>query len=192
MIVAGGITSFDPSTLASSVEVLNIKEDGLFSRSNWSVVKQLPYGMCNSVAFIIDDHDSCKLFISGCTGEFMNSSIATTSLPQLLQSSNDTNSGQVWNKLPDLPYISWSINHYQSHLIAFNGIGLVEHPGEEGPVGQLVPLIHLYNPNTRCWDCVGSIDYPYNLGISVHIRENKILFIGGSTGTHRKVRKKIR
>ena len=70
---------------------------------------------------------------------------------------------------------------HQGHLIAFSAISLVEHPAEEKAVHQFVAL---YNPNTRCWDCVGSIDYPYNLGISVHIRENKILFIRGSTSTH--------
>ena len=182
VIVAGGVTSYDPFTSTSSVEVLNIKEGGLFSRSNWSVVKQLPYEMYLPVALIIDD----KLFIAvGIEYKTKTSrGIVTASLPQLLQSSNNTSSGQVWNKLPDMPYISWSINHYHGHLIVFNGVGLVEHPGEEEPVHQFVPLIHLYNPNTRCWDCVGSIDYPYNLGRSVHIRENKILFIGGSTGTH--------
>ena len=188
VIVVGGVTSFDPFTLTSSVEVLNIKEDGwLFSRSYWSVVKQLPYNVSSIVPLFIDD----QLYITGGlnNSRIVSCGIATTSLPQLLQSSNNTNSGQVWNKLPDVPYYSASINHYQGYLIAFNGISLVEHPGEEEPVHQLFPLIHLYNPNTRCWDCVGSIDYPYNLGRSVHIRENKILFIGGSTGTH-KARKK--
>jgi len=183
VIVAGGITSYDPLTITSSVEVLHIREGkSYFSRSYWSVVKQLPYGMSNSVPLIIDD----KLYIAGGNNTVdLTCSMLTASLPQLLQSSNNTSSGKVWNKLPDMPYSSWSINHYQGHLIAFNGITPVEHQGKEKPVYQLVPLIHLYNPYTRCWDCVGSIDYPYNLGRSVHIRENKFLFVGGSTGTHR-------
>ena len=177
VIVAGGVTSFNPFTLTTSVEVLNIKDNGSFSRSNWSVVKQLPYGIAIPIALIIDD----KLYIAAGDDGTISCGIATISLQQLLQS---TNSGQVWNKLPDIPYHSVSINHYQGHLIAFNGLSPVEHPGEEKPAYELVPLIHLYNPNTRCWDCVGSIDYPYNLGKSVHIRENKIMFVGGSTGTH--------
>ena len=49
---------------------------------------------------------------------------------------------------------------------------------------KLVPLIHIYNPDTKTWDCVGDIPIGYYLGMSVHIRENKILFIGGITGTH--------
>ena len=183
VIVAGGIASADPYTLTSSVEVLHIKEGGLFFRSYWSAVKQLPYEMGNLVASVIDD----KLLIAGGTDDNGKPScgIMTASLPQLLQSSNNTSSGQVWKKLPDMPCISQSISHYQGHLIAFSGISPIEHPDKAEPVYQLVPQIHLYNPNTRCWDCVGSIDYPYNLGRSVHIRENKIFFIGGTTGTHR-------
>jgi len=183
VIVAGGITSYGPFTLTSLVEVLCVKEEGWFSRSYWSIVKQLPHGIHGSVPLIIDDN----LYIAGGSDIVevtRTRNIVTASLPQLLQSSNKTSSGQVWNKLPDIPYISQSINHYQGHLIAFNGISPVEYLGEDKPVGQLVPLVHLYNSNTRCWDCVDSIDYPYNLGRSVQIRENKILFVGGSTGTH--------
>ena len=185
VIVAGGDTSGDPYTLTSSVEVLNIKEGGLFFRSYWSVVKQLPYEIATPVALIIND----KLYIAAGDDETLSHGIATASLPQLLQSSNNTNSGRVWNKLPDLPYHSISINYYQGHLIVFNGLSLVLHPGEEKPAYQLVPLIHMYNPNTRCWDCVGSIDHPYNLGRSVYIKENKILFVGGSIGTHDLIKK---
>ena len=62
---------------------------------------------------------------------------------------------------------------------------MVERPDEDEPVWELVPLIHIYNPDTKtcmglCWR------YPYRiyLCMSVHIRENKILFIGGLTGIH--------
>ena len=191
VIVAGGVTSYNPFTTTSSVEILHFTESGVFSvpTYQWSEVKQLPYKIAVPVAIVIDDN----LYIAGGAEDAVYSScgVTTTSLPQLLQSNNNTSSYQVWNKLPDLPYCSASINHYKGCLIAFNGIGLVEHPatGAEEPVYQLVPLIHLYNPNTRCWDCVGSISYPYNLGRSVYIRKNKILFVGGTTGTH-KVSKK--
>ena len=52
------------------------------------------------------------------------------------------------------------------------------------PGYQSVPLIHIYNPYTNTWDYVGEIPYEYLLGRSVHIRDNKILFIGGLTGTY--------
>ena len=191
VIVAGGIVSFHPLNFTSSVEVLHIREGGLFSRTYWSTHEtiKLPYGVAGSIALIIDD----KLYIAGGTGDAENQGfdpsrgVITASLPQLLQSGNNTNSGQVWNKLPVMPCVSHSINHYQGCLIAFSGITRqVEHPS---PVYKFVPLVHLYNPSTKCWDCVGDSDYPYNLGRSVHIGENKILFIGGSTGTHDLMRK---
>ena len=103
--------------------------------------------------------------------------IVTASLPELLQSSNNTSSSQVWSKLPDMPYSSCSINHYQGHLITFTGGHLVEIPDEDKPVSELVPLIHIYNPDTKTWDCVGDIPIGY---YSAQIR--KILFIVGVTG----------
>ena len=41
MIVAGGATCWDPFTLTRAVEVLHIREHGLFTKSYWSVVEQL-------------------------------------------------------------------------------------------------------------------------------------------------------
>ena len=111
--------------------------------------------------------------------------VVTASLPELLQSSNNnTSSSQVWNKLPDMPYSSQSINHYQGHLITFTGECIIERLDKDEPACELVPLIHIYNPDTKTWDCVGDIPIGYYLGMSVHIRKNKILFIGGLTGTH--------
>ena len=111
--------------------------------------------------------------------------VVTASLPELLQNSNNnTSSSQVWSKIPDMLYSSLSINHYQGHLITFTGGVEVERPDEDKPVMELVPLIHIYNPDTNTWDCIGDIPTGYYLGVSVYIRENKILFIGGATGTH--------
>ena len=41
----------------------------------------------------------------------------------------------------------------------------------------------LYNPSTMSWEYVAEDFHNYRLGISVLIGENKILFIGGLTGT---------
>ena len=182
VIVAGGITCLDPFTMTRAVEVLHINDNNLHD-SYWSVVEQLPHVVFDAIPLIVDD----KLYITvgydkAC---FSTCNVVTASLPELLQSSNNnTSSSQVWSKLPDMPYSSHSINHYQGHLITFTEGRKVEQPDEDKPVFELVPLIHIYNPDTKTWDCVGDIPIGYLLGMSVHIRENKILFIGGLTGTH--------
>ena len=82
-----------------------------------------------------------------------------------------------------MPYASLSINHCQGRLITFSGGHPVEQPDIDKPAFQSVPLIHTHNPYVNTWDCVGEIPYEYLLGISVHIRDNKIFFMGGLTGT---------
>ena len=182
VIVAGGVTCVDPYTITRSVEVLHI--DNNLHDSYWSVVAQLPHVVYDAIPLIVND----KLYIAqGCDGALgiCTCNVVTASLPELLQSSNNnTISSQVWSRLPDMPYCSRSINHYQGHLIIFTGDNGIERPDEDKPVWELVPLIHIYNTHTKTWDCVGDIPIGYILGTSVHIRENKILFVGGLTGTH--------
>ena len=138
--------------------------------------------MRSAIPLIIND----KLYIAaGCDKYSADSTcnVVTASLPELLQSSNkNTRSDQVWYKLPDMPYSSLSINQYQGRLITFSGVYHIEQPDTDKAVYTSVPLIHIYNDNTNTWDCVGEIHDRYLLGYSVHIRENKILFIGGLTG----------
>ena len=183
VIVAGGTTYQNPSTITRSVEVLHINDNNLHD-SYWSVVEQLPHVVYQAIPLIVDD----KLYITvgyDTSPGPSTCNVVTASLPELLQSSNNnTSSSQVWSKLPDMPYSSCSINHYQGHLITFTGYRIVEQPDEDKPVCELIPLIHIYNPDTKTWDCVGDISIGYLLGVSVHISENKILFIGGLTGTH--------
>ena len=183
VIVAGGVTRHDPWTITGAVEVLHINDNNLHD-SYWSVVGQLPFVAKQAIPLIVND----KLYIGvgfDTLPGIGTCNVVTASLPELLQSNNNnTSSDQVWSKLPDMPYSSFSINHYQGHLITFTGGHLVERPEEDKPVYELVPLIHIYNPNTKTWDCVGDIPHGYFLGTSVHIRENKILFIGGLTGTY--------
>ena len=183
VIVVGGVTHCDPLTMTRVVEVFNIEEHSLFTESHWSVVEQLPYVVREAIPLIIDD----TLYIAqGYDGSnFSTCNIVSASIPELLQSSNkNTSSSEVWSRLPDMPYSSYCINHYQGHLITFGGVYKVEHPDKGKSAPLSVPLIHVYNPHTRTWDCVGEIPYGYLLGMSVHISENKFLFIGGLTGTH--------
>ena len=55
VIVAGGVTCWDPCTITRAVEVLHIKERGLFTKSYWSVVEQLPHFVRNAVPLIVND-----------------------------------------------------------------------------------------------------------------------------------------
>jgi len=43
-------------------------------------------------------------------------------------------------------------------------------------------VINIFNPELKSWNCVGEIPHGYYLGKSVHISDNKILFIGGLVG----------
>ena len=173
----------DPTTITRAVEVLHINDNNIHD-SYWSVVEQLPLVVYNAIPLIVNDKLYIAVGTDTSTGH-TTCNVVTASLPELLQSSNNnTSSSQVWSKLPDTPYSSHSINHYQGHLITFTGAHKVERPDEDKPVWELVPLIHIYNPDTKTWDCVGDIPHGYYLGRSIHIRENKILFIGGLTGRY--------
>ena len=177
VIVAGGVTCYHPWTMTRRVEVLYIKEH------SWSVVERLPHVVCEAIPLIVDDR---LYFSQGYDAKGPSScNVITASLPELLQSSNkNASSGQVWNKLLDMPYSSHSINHYQGRLITFGGSYQVEQVDEHNPVFQSVQLIHIYNPHTRTWDHVGEIPHGYLLGRSVRIRESRYLFIGGLSGTY--------
>ena len=141
------------------------------------MVEQLPHVVRDVIPLIVND----KLYIaagSDTKAGVTTCNKVTASLPELLQSSNkNTSSDQVWHILPDMPYSSFSTNRYQGRLITFGGVHRVEQPKKDEPVWQSLPLIHIYNPYTNTWDCVGEIPYEFLLGRSVHIRDNKILFI---------------
>ena len=189
VIVAGGITSLSPDTITRSVEVLHINDNNLHD-SYWSVVEQLPFAMFETIPLIVDD----KLYITigfDDNTDISTCNVITVSLSELLQSNNNnattSSNSQVWSKLPDVPYTSYSINHYQGHLITFTGGYKTEQTDEniqEVFTWKLVSLIHIYNSYTKTWDCVGDVPYRYLLNKSVHLAENKILFVGGATGTN--------
>ena len=189
VIVAGGVSGWDLTKrhkviVTNAVEILHINNAHL-PDSRWSVVEQLPCPLFGAVPLIVDD----TLYIAnGYDADGLSThKVATVSIPELLQSSNKK-IGQVWRKLPDMPYSSISINHYQGHLITFSGDRQVR------PLHKLfakksqlewkaVPLICIYNPSTKSWQSVGQNPYGYVLGMSVHLSENKFLFLGGVTGT---------
>ena len=180
VIVVGGVTCKTPWTMTRAVEILHISKH---DHSHWSIVEQLPYIVREAIPLIVNE----KLYLAQGCGEFgddaFTCNIITASLSELLQSDNkNTSVSQVWNKLPDMPYSSYSINHYDGHLITFTGDHKVEQLDKDRPAWQSVPLIHIYNPCTNTWDCVGEVPHSYLLGRSIHLNKNKILFMGGLTG----------
>ena len=179
VIVAGGvIKNGPPRVMTRAVEVLNIE----INFSYWSKVEQLPYISNQPSSLLIDD----MLYITVGFNKLdeIQTSIVAASLPALLQNHLYASGGQIWEKCPDLPYPSPSINACQKRLMTFGGIQLVEQPNKKPAKWQLVPLVHIYNPCTNSWECVGKTDHKYYLGRSVHIGEDRILFIGGTTGKY--------
>ena len=156
MIVTGGITRWNPAVMTGAVEVLHIKEGSVFSKSHWSV--QLPHVVYSTIPLIMNNELYITVGSDRKTGA-STCNVVIASLPKLLQSNKNTSSGQVWNKLPDMSFASFSINHYQGRLITFSGGYRVERLNTDKPFHKSVPLTHLYNPNTDTWDCVGEIPY---------------------------------
>ena len=204
VIVAGGLTKESPYTgdllKTKAVEVLNINEN------KWYEVESLPLVAYNTIPLIIGDsvyfgvgYDDYKKPNNKRDDSTCN--IVTASVSDLIKINDKNSAGlvpnsnsrnmadkSIWKKLPDMPYSSWSINHYKNKLIVFTGDSLVQ-PKENGEVlCQNVPLIYIYNPQTFSWDCVddlsGTIRSDFYLGMSIHINENTILFMGGITGRH--------
>ena len=182
VIVAGGITHWVRRTPARVVEVLHINDNSP-SNSYWSTVEQLPHGIYAAIPLLCND----SLYISSYIDFYFNTfTILSAPVPELLKSNNSSNSSSnsLWSKLPDAPYSSYSMICYQGCLITFTGIHLVEERNISDIVRKLVPMIHIYNPHTLSWDCVGYISCKYALGRSVCIGDNRILFIGGVTGSY--------
>jgi len=181
VIVAGGTTCLNPLTNTNVVEILNINSYQL-SDSYWSTVEQLPYAMYSAIPLIVNN--TLYITVGYDRDNECTCGVVAASLDKLLQSGNACSSGQVWKKLPDMPYASFAINHFEGHLITFTGDQLVERPDEDNPIFKLIPFIHLFNSDTSSWNYVGDVPLGYYIGRSIHITENKIFFVGGLTGTH--------
>ena len=179
IIVAGGIKWSNPLSLTAAVEVLHISDNPC--DSYWSVLQYLPVETFGSVPMIINK----RLYLAAGYNEYFVSMhiVLTAFLPDLLEALNDERHlNQVWNRLPNLPYCSRSINHYQSHLVTFSGDYLIELMNE---VWESVPYIHIYNPDAKSWDRVDEVvPHNYYFGMSVWLSESKILFIGGLKGSY--------
>ena len=179
VIVVGGVSCLNPLTLTGAVEILHFSSWPWLAKSYWSVAEQLPYVIYEALPLIIDGNLYLgEGFDAKCESVC---SVVTASLSELLQNGRkEARRDKVWHKLPDMPYSPWSITHYQGHLVIFNGDRKVR---EQGSAWELVQTSYQYNPHSNSWDYVGDYFHGYKLGKAVHLQENKILFVGGLTGT---------
>ena len=185
MIVAGGLTHWNPWTLTKVVEVLHIN-DSSPSDSQWSMVEQLPHLMYGARPLLCDDILFISSYFDYVDLQDKNTlTVVSVSVPKLLKSKHTSNAtSSLWHKLPDPPFSSYSMVCFRDHLIAFTGIHLVEGSHMSKHLIKLAPEIYIYNSYTLTWDCVGSVSFGCALKNSVCIRDTTILFMGGLTGTY--------
>ena len=178
VIVAGGVTGWEPTVTSTSVvEVMMV--DDIPLRSQWITVQSLPYPSSFALPMIIDD----QLYIaSGYSGDKTTCGVLTAAVAKLVDTKKD-DAIFVWEKMSDLPHDSLSIGECDGRLVVFGGkrkSGTLE----DGQLQyKVVSPIHLYNVETDAWDYVGHIpkEYCYWLGCAVRLEQNKLLFVGGAT-----------
>ena len=74
-------------------------------------------------------------------------------------------SRQVWNKLPDLPYSTYSINHYKGRLIRIE-------------IPRCAPMVHIHKILGLYTYCRNSLEY--HLSLTVHVIERFIFDLIGA------------
>ena len=145
------------------------------------------YPMClyEAIPLIIDDSIYIAAGNDRKKGGYSTCSVVSASLSHLLQGSDTTDhpGGQVWKKIPDMPYCLYAINHYGDYLITFIGDCMVELPDEDNAVWKLISLQPRYRQLGLCRQCHSWIFLGY-IARSIHLSPNKIFFVGGLTGKH--------
>ena len=179
VIVAGGTLQYEGHRNTGAVEIL-MAHDTNPRESHWCVVRSMPTLTYQyMVPVLIDD----TLFIACGFRKglpFSGYNILSAYIPALLKSTN-RDIHPTWNHLPELPYSSFSISHVNGHLVAFGGEQLDVTATRRLDGGHRlcsIPAIHVYKPVTHEWEQVGEIPHIYSLGCPVHLKENKIMFVG--------------
>lgn len=182
VIVAGGIVQYEGHRNTNAVEILMTHETNP-RESHWCVVRSMPTLMYQYMVPVLVNETlyiACG-FRKGLPFSAFN--IVSASIPGLLRStSRDTH--PVWNRLPELPYSSFSISHFDGHLVAFGGeqLDVTANLRLDG-MHRLCPIpsIHIYRPSSHEWEQVGEIPHVYSLGCAVHLQGNRIMFVGAFT-----------
>ena len=179
VIVAGGTVQYEGHRNTDAVEIL-MAHDTNPRESRWFAVKSMPTLLYQyMVPVVIAD----TLYI-GCGFRkglpFSTFNIVSAHIPTLLKSTN-RDMHPTWNRLPELPYTSFSISQFDGCLVAFGGEQVdVTAPRRLDGGHRLnpVPLIYVYKPATHDWEQVGEIPFAYSMGCAVRLQENKIMFVG--------------
>ena len=177
IIVAGGVTGWEPTVTSTSVvEVMIVNETPL--RSEWTSVQSLPYPSSFALPIIMGD----QLYIaSGYSSDKTTCGVLTATVSKLVTSKKD-DTVFVWEKMPDLPHDSLSIGEFDGRLVVF-GVRRKSGTLEDGHLQyKAVSPIHLYNVEMDTWDYVSHVprEYCYWLGCAVCLGQNKLLFVGGA------------
>ena len=179
VIVAGGTLQYKEHRNTGAVEIL-MAHDTNPCESQWCVVRSMPTLMYRyMVPVLIDEtlYIACG-FRKGLP--FSGYNILSAYIPALLKSTNH-DIHPAWNHLPELPYSSFSISHINGHLVAFGGEQLdmtATRRSDGGHRLRSISAIHVYKSVTHEWEQVGEIPHVYSLGCPVHLKENKIMFVG--------------
>lgn len=179
VIVAGGTTQYEGNRNTEAVEILKAHDTNPRD-SQWIAVRSMPTLMYQyMVPVLIDD----TLYIASGFRKGLPISgfnIVSANVPALLKSTNH-DIHPVWNRLPELSHSSFSISHFDGHLVAFGGEEL-DTTANRRLDGRhrlcTVTSIHVYKSFTHEWEKVGEVPHAYSLGCAVHLQENKIMFVG--------------
>ena len=166
LIVAGGEMEGRGNLI--TVEVLNAET------CQWSAAAHLPEPKSVATATISGDN----IYIIGRqnkNGKETNSAY-TCSLKTLIKSSTDprySNTQQayvVWNRIADCPVMLSTCVTLQGRLLIVGGKALNN---------AITSLVHMYNPNTNCWEIVSQTLAARYLSLAAVVNGNQLVVVGG-------------
>ena len=172
LVVAGG--KGESYTRLTTVEVMDT--DTL----QWSTASSLPYPFSDATATICGDR---VYLVGGWDQHGLTKSVFTCSLSALLQSqtveaknmaTSVTRNFPVWHTIPDLPVKCSTCIKLNGQLLAVGGYD--SH-------GKNTKNIFTYNTKIKSWEVISHMSTPRNLCLVAVLPSNKLIVVGGMTGT---------
>ena len=172
LVVAGG--KGEGYTRLTIVEVMNT--DTL----QWSTASSLPHPFSDATATVCGD----RVYLAGGWDQHGHTkSIFTCSLSALLQAqtveaknktTSQTRNPPVWQKIPDLPVKCSTCIKLNGQLLAVGG-----HDSH----GKNTKNIFTYNIKIKSWEIISQMPTSRNLCLVAVLPGNKLMVMGGMTGT---------